>query len=105
MNTVATTWKHGRVRCADAVHARMFDEELVILDLAKGEYFALDPVGAHLWSGLEAGRTLEQIAGEIAAEYDVTLDRALAELVALGDELVAQGLMVSTESVRGRNDR
>jgi hypothetical protein len=105
MNGVTTLWKHGRVRCADAVHARLFDEELVILDLAKGEYFALDKVGAHLWSGLEAGRTPEQIALEIVAEYDVTFDRALTELVALGDELVAHGLMVRTEPTGGRDDR
>lgn len=94
MTEAASAWKHGRLRCADAVHARLFDEELVILDLAKGEYFSLDQLGARLWSGLEAGRDVKQIAQEIVAEYDVTLDRALADLVALGDEIVAKGLMI-----------
>jgi sulfur transfer complex TusBCD TusB component (DsrH family) len=97
MSVDGATWKHGRVRCADAVHARLFDNELVILDLAKGEYFALDDLGARLWSGLEAGRSVEQLAQEIVAEYDVTLDRALADLVALGDDLVARGLLVRDE--------
>lgn len=97
MTTESATWKHGRVRCADAVHARLFDEELVILDLAKGEYLALDQVGARLWSGLEAGRTVEEIAREVVEEYDVSLDRALADLLALGDDLVLRGLMVRDE--------
>jgi hypothetical protein len=79
------------------VHARLFDEELVILDLAKGEYFSLDHVGARLWSGLEGGRTIGQIAQDVAAEYDVEYDRAVADLVALGDDLVAKGLMVPDE--------
>ncbi len=105
MTDVASAWKHGRVRCADAVHARRFDEELVILDLAKGEYFSLDPLGARLWSGLEAGRDVTQIAEEIAVEYDVALDRALADLVALGDDLVAKGLMVRHEAIGDRDDR
>jgi hypothetical protein len=83
------------------VHARLFDDELIILDLAKGEYFALDDLGAHLWSGLEAGRTVEQIAHEIVSAYDVTLAQALADLIALGDHLVEQGLMVRVDQHNG----
>ncbi len=98
MKAIAPVWKHGRVRCANAVHARMFDEELIILDLAKGEYFAMDNVGARLWSGLEAGRTIDQIAKDVVAEYDVDLDRAITDLVTLGDELLARGLMVRDEA-------
>lgn len=101
MSVVRPTWKHGQVRCAAAVHTRVFDEELVILDLDKGQYFALDRVGTRLWSGLEAGRTLEQIAQEVAAEYDTNLERVLADLVLLGDEMVEQGLLVSETA----NDR
>jgi Coenzyme PQQ synthesis protein D (PqqD) len=98
MSAVTSTRKHGKLRCADAVHSRLFDEELVILDLAKGEYFALDPLGARLWSGLEAGRTVEQVAQEIVAEYDVALDHAVADLTALRDDLVARGLMVRDDA-------
>ena len=94
MTTTPDNWKHGRVRSADAVYARLFDEELVILDLARGEYLALDAVGARLWSGLEAGRTVEQVAREIVDEYEVSMARVLADLVTLGDELVAKGLLV-----------
>ena len=94
-------WPRGRLRCADAVHARLFDDELVILDLVRGEYFALDRVGACLWSGLEAGRSLEQIAAEVVSEYDVNLDRALADLTTLGQELVARGLLVPSQPGEG----
>ena len=94
-------WTAGSVRSAAAVHARIFDEELVILDLAKGEYFSLDDVGARLWAGLEAGRNVQEIAKEIAAEYDVTPERALSDLVTLGDELLAKGLLVRGEGHEG----
>jgi hypothetical protein len=82
------------LRCADAVHSRLFDEEFVILDMAQGAYFALDKVGSRLWTGLEEGRTVEEVAAEIAAAYDVAFDRALADLQSLRDDLVASGLMV-----------
>jgi hypothetical protein len=87
----------GRLRCADAVHSRVFDDEIVILDMAKGQYFALDEVGARLWAALEAGRTVEEVAREIAGEYEVAVDRALADLTALRDEFLASGLMVARD--------
>jgi hypothetical protein len=79
---------------APSVHARAFDDELVILDLAKGNYFALDPIGTCLWRGLETGADITQVAREVAAEYDVGFDRVLADLAKLVDELVALGLLV-----------
>ena len=105
MNAAAPVWRHGSVHCADAVHARQFDEELVILDLAQGMYFALDQIGSRLWSGLVAGRPVAQIAAEVVSEYDVTYAQALADLVALGDELVARGLMVRDDGRDPAHDR
>lgn len=105
MSSASLTWMQGRVRCADSVHARLFDQELVILDLAKGEYFALGEVGARLWTGLEAGRTVEQIARDVVAEYDVGFEQAMVDLIALGDELAAQGLIVRDEEASHGDNR
>ncbi|MDP9034837.1 MAG: PqqD family protein [Myxococcota bacterium] len=98
MSESIAAWRGARARCADAVHTRMFDDELVILDLAKGEYFALDEIGARLWSGLSSGKTVEQIASDVVAAYDVALEQALADLVRLADELLTRGLMVRDEA-------
>jgi hypothetical protein len=80
------------------VHTREFDGELVILDLERGEYLALDAIGRALWSGLEKGRTVEQVAADVVAEYDVTLERATADLDALARDLLARGLFVAVGS-------
>jgi hypothetical protein len=82
------------MRPADSVHVRTFDREMVILDLARGEYFALDEVGAKLWVGLENGKTVEEVAREVVEQYETSMDRALADLVALADDLIARGLML-----------
>ena len=87
----------GRARPADAVHSRMFAGELVILDMEGGAYFTLDEIGAALWSGLEAGKTLEQVAEEVVARYQVELPQALADLTALRDELLDRGLLVNDD--------
>ena len=66
----------------------------MILDLARGEYLALDAIGSMLWQGLEQGLAVDVIAARVAGEYDVTEAQALADLEALADELVARGLFV-----------
>jgi hypothetical protein len=83
-----------RMHPADSVHARMFDRELVILDVVKGEYFSLDEVGTQLWVGLENGKTVEDVAGEIVEQYAASIDRVLADLRALAADLIARGLML-----------
>ena len=81
-------------RAADSVHARVFDGELVILDLAQGEYFALDALGTCLWEGLTEGRTIGELASLVAKDYDVTEDVVLRDFTALRDELIRRGLLV-----------
>jgi hypothetical protein len=76
------------------VHTRLFDGELVILDMARGEYLALDAIGSRLWNALEAGKTVAETAIEVVAEYDVSLEQATADLEALLEDLLAQGLIV-----------
>jgi hypothetical protein len=84
----------GTVRVPEHVHARVFDGDLVILDLANGEYFSLDPVGARMWEGVSAGQSPEAIAKRIAQEYDVTVNRALEDLRTLVDQLSSRGLLI-----------
>jgi hypothetical protein len=82
------------MRIPDTVHAREFDDEVIILDLGAGEYFSLDPVGSRAWGRFAEGGCVEDIAAEIAAEYDVDADRALRDLMTLAGELVSRGLLV-----------
>ncbi len=84
----------NRFRPADSVYVRVFDGELVVLDLSRGEYFALNDVGAALWTGVERGKTLEEIADRVVEDYEVTRDKAMADLSELCNDLYARGLFV-----------
>lgn len=87
-----------RVRCSRNVFARDFEGELVLLDLARGDYYGLDEVGAALWHGLVAGRTVAEIAADLGSQYDVDDARLRQDLVALLEELVAKGLVEAVPS-------
>jgi Coenzyme PQQ synthesis protein D (PqqD) len=78
------------------IHERTFDGDLVLLDLARGDYFGVNEIGARLWQGLSAGKTPREIAAEIQPDYEVSSETLLADLERLTTELVTRGL------IRGR---
>jgi hypothetical protein len=82
-----------RVRIPQEVLARQVGEETVMLDLEKGAYFGLDPVGARMWQLLAEGRTLAEVRDAIVAEYEASRDTIERDLLALVDDLVMQGLI------------
>jgi len=83
-----------RVRIPQEVLARQVGGETVMLDLAKGAYFGLDPVGARMWQLLAEDKTLAEVRDAIVEEYDVSREDAERDLLALVADLRAQGLLV-----------
>ncbi len=91
--TSATIGEADHVHIAKDVHVREFDGELVILDLAKGDYFGVTEIGARLWRGLASGKSPLEVAREIGPEYDVEAAVFLADLVALTNDFASRGLV------------
>lgn len=82
-----------RVCIPQEVLARQVGEETVMLDLAKGAYFGLDPVGARMWQLLAEGKTLAEVCDAIVAEYEASRDTIEGDLLTLVDDLMKQGLI------------
>ncbi len=83
-----------RVRVPQEVVARRVGEETVMLHLANGTYYALDPVGARAWHVLEQGRTLSETCDVLEAEYDVPRAQLERDVLDLVDSLASHGLVV-----------
>lgn len=75
------------------VMARSVGDETVLLDLASGTYFGLDPVGARIWALMGEGRSLRAVCDVIQGEYDVTRDTIEADVLRLLGQLRAKGLV------------
>jgi hypothetical protein len=84
----------ARVTAAECVRWRQFDDELVMVDLQGGEYFALNAVGARMWDLLASGKTLAETATALASEYNAGQDEILGDCTKLADELLKRGLIV-----------
>ena len=78
---------------SDHVRFRQFDDELVLIDLAGGEYFSLNGIGTKIWHAAAAGNTPTQIAASLANEYNVDGEVALVDCLQLLDRLLEQGLV------------
>jgi hypothetical protein len=75
------------------VISRGVGDETVLLDLESGIYFGLDGVGKFIWEAIGEGRTLGEIAADIASEYDVDKNSAQADVNEFASGLVRRGLL------------
>jgi hypothetical protein len=91
---VAATILGRRVRTKGDVHVREFDGELVLLDLDRGEYFSLNEVGTRVWSLLAENRTLGEVVGILARDFDDVPHAELeSDVLRIVTELVDGGLL------------
>ncbi|MFA6092713.1 MAG: PqqD family protein [Elusimicrobiota bacterium] len=74
---------------------RRVDEEAVLLDTETSEYYSLDPVAADIWELLSEGQTPAKIALSIAEDYDEKPARVSADVRALIEEFLKEGLVVT----------
>jgi len=82
-----------RIEVSAEVVAREVGDETMLLDLASGTYFGLDPVGARFWQLLEEGKTPAEACAAMEGEYDVAPDVLARDLEALLADFAANGLI------------
>ena len=75
------------------VMAREVGDETIILDLANGTYYGLDPVGARIWQLMAEGQTLVQVCEVMLAEYEVTREDIEHDVLALVQTLLERQLV------------
>lgn len=75
------------------VMARQVGDETVILDLAGGTYYGLDPVGARVWQLMGEGKALGEICETLLGEYDVTREQLERDVLDLAEKLRTQNLI------------
>ena len=72
--------RDAAIRIRKDVVFRDLEGEMVLLNLATGVYFGLDPVGTRIWALIDDGRSVDQIVAAITAEYEVDADVCRVDL-------------------------
>lgn len=68
-------------------------DERVLLNVASGVYYGLDPIGSRVWELLEVPRSVGHLTESLQAEYAVDAATCESDLVALLERLLVEGLI------------
>ena len=69
--------------------------ETVMLDTRSWSYFDFDPVGAAIWTLLEAPQSLEALVAALCSTFDVDEDRCRDDTAAFLDDMIAKCLVTA----------
>lgn len=84
------------IRNARTISGQLHDE-LVMMDIEQGQYFALNPVATRIWQLLHTPLDLEALCGKLLDEYEVDSERCHREVEAHLDEMRKLGLVLLAE--------
>ena len=88
------------LRVASAnVHSKVFDDEVVVLEMTTGTYFSLRGSGVDVWQLIEANASAARIADTLESRYDAPGSEIATAVDALVDELSEAGLIVTDASI------
>jgi hypothetical protein len=69
-------------------------EDVVILSLADGKYYGLNPVGARVWELISEPASIESVVQKMTGEYEIDADSCRKDVLDLAVQLIDQGLAV-----------
>lgn len=73
------------------------DGDTVMMDIESGKYFALNPVGTHIWETLENPGTLQSLIDSIHENFEVEMASQMnIDISEFLDELIENGLIQVT---------
>lgn len=84
---------NARWTISDQAIANSVGDEMVVLHLANGTYFGLDPIGALLWEGLQNGALASTVCDQILERYEIDRETAEDDLRQFLNELVNSDLI------------
>ena len=83
--------------CVESVLESKIDDEIVLMSLDNGYYFALDEIGSSIWELLQVRpSSLVELCQELVKEYDITEVQCQSETHIFLQDLVEQGLIKET---------
>jgi trimethylamine:corrinoid methyltransferase-like protein len=84
------------VQNSEIVFSQM-DDEIVMMDLEKGEYYGISPVGSRIWELVETPRTMPDICTTLCKEYDVSHEKCTKEVLDFIIEMTEKNIITTID--------
>lgn len=91
----------GRYKVSPRVINETIDGEAVMINLASGNYYILDPVGAEIWTYIERAASVAEIVEGLGAAYDAPSAEIETAIGGLLTELQNEDLVVPADGGNG----
>ncbi len=66
---------------------------LVMMDIQKGKYFSLNPVGKRIWEMIEQPKSFDEIINLLQAEFEVTPEQCSSEVIEFLAKMEKSGIV------------
>lgn len=80
-------------KCSNHTEAVEMDGEWIVLDAEKYLVTKLNEIGGWIYTRIQAGDWLAQLAQAMSQEYDISEEQATKDILAFADQLIACGLI------------
>jgi len=77
--------------------SRQFGDEVVLANYESGIYYNLGGTGAQIWLGLAAGKTVDEIVGQLASGAASELSTVDGNVRSFVDRLLTEGIIVRAD--------
>ncbi|MBI1299807.1 lasso peptide biosynthesis PqqD family chaperone [bacterium] len=75
------------------VMASHIDEDLVMMNIDRGQYYALDEIGADIWARLEEPTQVQDLCHQLQRQYRVNPMTCEADVLALLNDMYENDLL------------
>jgi hypothetical protein len=82
------------------VVTQSMDDGAILMDMASGDCFELNRIGAEIWRRLAAGESATQLVASVAASYGLPPATVEPDVRGLLEELTRSGLLTSKSPSR-----
>jgi hypothetical protein len=83
-------------RTSDILFDRI-DDEIVMLNMEKGRYHALDPIAGVIWEKIATPTKVSDLVAALTAEFDVSPEQCEQDVLAYLADLQERDLLVFTD--------
>lgn len=78
----------------NAVIDRLVEDQVLLINLATGDYYSLDSVGSLIWQRIDGQHTVEDLVDSVCQEYEADRTQIVDDVLRLAEQLTDEGLLV-----------
>jgi len=78
----------------EQIPSAVIDEEVALMSIETGKYYALNPVASDIWRILEKPSSVGELISSLTLEYDVDNETCTEQVIPFLEKLISEGLVL-----------